>query len=235
MTSDHHPQAAADLDDMLVTSRSAAEYRAMFALTDTDLAGSVLDCCAGGASFAAETGDRVIAVDPMYALEDHVLAARVRAAIRDGDAIIAAHADRFEWTWYGGIEQRRVLRHAAGERFIADLTAHPDRYVPGALPELPFVTGSFDLVLCSHLLFTWSDRFDEDFHRRALAELVRVARREVRIYPLVVQATGEPVEYLDRLCEELRAAGHDVRLRQIAYRFQRGAQEMLRIRPATAD
>jgi hypothetical protein len=53
---------------VLITSRSAAEYRAMFDLTPEDLTGSVLDCCAGGSSFAAETGGRVVAVDPAYAL-----------------------------------------------------------------------------------------------------------------------------------------------------------------------
>ncbi|MBO0878007.1 MAG: hypothetical protein J2P19_31920, partial [Pseudonocardia sp.] len=62
---------------MLVTSRSAAEYHAMFDLTPADLAAvSVLDCCAGGSSFAAETagavasgrnGGWVVAVDPAYA------------------------------------------------------------------------------------------------------------------------------------------------------------------------
>ncbi|MBL1077135.1 methyltransferase domain-containing protein [Nocardia sp. 2] len=217
-------------DDMLVTSRSAAEYHAMFDLSPADVAGSVLDCCSGGSSFAAETGTRVTAVDPMYRLGHEELAQRVRTALRDGDSMIAAHAHRFEWGFYGGIEQRRQMRYAAGEQFIADRAAHPDRYVAAALPELPFPDGSFDLVLCSHLLFTWSDRFDEDFHRRALAELVRVARREVRIYPLVVQATGEPVEFLDRLCDELRAAGHEVELHPVPYRFQQGAHYALWIR-----
>ncbi|NNH68744.1 methyltransferase domain-containing protein [Nocardia uniformis] len=214
---------------MLVTSRSATEYRAMFDLSERDMAGRILDCCSGGSSFAAETGDQVLAVDLAYALGPEAVAERVRMAIREGDDMIDAHADQFEWTWYGDIANRRAMRRAASERFIADLTARPDRYIAGALPDLPVATGQFDLVLCSHLLFTWSDRFDEDFHRRALAELIRVARREVRIYPLVLQATGEPVEFLDRLRADLDADGHRTELREVAYRFQRGAHHMLRI------
>ncbi|WP_100501740.1 hypothetical protein [Geodermatophilus chilensis] len=42
-----------DIGDFLVSARSSAEYRAMFALTDADLRGRVLDCPGGGASFTA--------------------------------------------------------------------------------------------------------------------------------------------------------------------------------------
>jgi hypothetical protein len=55
-------------------------------------------------------------------------------------------------------------------------------------PDLPFRDDVFELALCSHLLFTWSDAFDEEWHRQALADLLRVAR-EVRVFPLVVQGT----------------------------------------------
>lgn len=82
---------------MLVTSRSAAEYRAMFDLSREDVAtGTVLDCCAGGSSFVAETEGRVVAVDPAYSLGARDLAARVDAGLRAGDRIIDDHADSFE-------------------------------------------------------------------------------------------------------------------------------------------
>jgi hypothetical protein len=84
-----------------------------------------------------------------------------------------------------------------------------------------------DLALCSHLLFTWADRFDEHRHRAALTELARVARREVRVYPLVVQGTGDPVPFLDGLRADLHAAGLPSTLQPVPYRFQRGADRML--------
>jgi SAM-dependent methyltransferase len=218
---------------VLVTSRSAVEYHAMFGLSTRRVAaGSVLDCCAGGSSFTAETGEGAVAVDPVYALGRRELAARVDEALRDGDRIIDAQPDRFEWSWYGGRDRRAQLRRAASARFLADLRRRPGRYVAAALPNLPLATDSFDLVLCSHLLFTWSDRLDEDWHRRALAELVRVARREVRIFPVVVQGTGLPVAFLGRLRDELSAAGHRSHLRSVPYRFQRGADQMLIIESA---
>lgn len=214
---------------MLVTSRSAAEYRAMFDLAPDDLTGSVLDCCAGGSSFAAETDGRIVAVDPAYAMGTEELAVRVRMALDEGDRMIDRNADRFEWGWYGSPASRADMRRAAAELFLADLKRRPERYVAGALPHLPLSSGSVDLVLCSHLLFTWADQLDEHWHRRALAELVRVARREVRIFPVVVQGTGEPVAFLDALRAELHAQGHPSRLREVPYRFQRGGDKMLQI------
>jgi hypothetical protein len=199
----------------------------MFDLAPDDLTGPVLDCCAGGSSFAAETGGPVIALDPAYALGRSELAARVRAALDDGDRIIERNADRFDWGWYGSPARRADMRRAAAGRFLADLEAHPERYVTGSLPHLPLASGTVDLVLCSHLLFTWADRLDEDWHRRALAELARVARREIRIFPVVVQGTGEPVPYLDALRAELHAQGHRSHLREVPYRFQRGGNQML--------
>ena len=200
----------------------------MFGLAAGDLAGrSVLDCCAGGSSFTAESGARAVAADPAYALGRHELAGRVRAALRDGSRIITAHAGRFDWSWYGSPDHRAGLRTMAGRRFLQDLRERPGRYVAGALPHLPFADASFDLVVCSHLLFTWSDQLDEDWHRRALAELLRVARREVRVFPLVVQGTGEPVPFLASLRAEFTAAGHRSQVRQVPYRFQRGADRML--------
>jgi hypothetical protein len=53
---------------VLITSRSYGEYRAMFGLTADDLAGGVLDVCAGGSSFIAECSARRVpawAVDPV--------------------------------------------------------------------------------------------------------------------------------------------------------------------------
>jgi hypothetical protein len=50
---------------------------------------------------------------------------------------------------------------------------------------LPFAEGEFDLTLVSHLLFAYQDRFDYDFHRDSILEIMRVTRREVRIYPTV--------------------------------------------------
>jgi len=54
-----------------------------------------------------------------------------------------------------------------------------------------------------------------------------VARYEARVYPLVVQGTGQPVAFLDDLRAELRAAGYRSRIQRVPYRFQQNADRML--------
>ena len=46
----------------------------------------------------------------------------------------------------------------------------------------PLADDSFDLALCSHLLFLYTDHLDAAFHIAAVQELLRVAG-EVRIFP----------------------------------------------------
>lgn len=199
----------------------------MFDLSDADLDRSILDCCAGAASFTAELtgrGGSALAVDPAYAQgRDEVLAA-IGTGTTGTAQLIDAHQDRFVWHWYGSPERRDQLRTAAAGRFAGDYVSRPHAYVAGALPNLPFQDGAFDLVLCSHLLFTWSDRFGEDWHRQALRELRRVARREVRVFPLVVQGTGAAVPFLDTLVEEFGAE-----LRTVPFEFQVGANQLLAV------
>jgi hypothetical protein len=211
---------------MLVTSRSYAEYEAMFDLP-ADLPGRILDCCAGGSGFtAAAAGVRAVAADPAYSLSFPELETAVRRGTAQGGGIVTDHPEHFTWEWYGSAERRDAMRAEAAEAFLADRRRRPWCYPAAALPDLPFAAGAFDLVLCSHLLFTWSDRFGEQWHLAALRELIRVGA-EVRVFPLVVQRTGEPVPFLEAVRRELGAAGADSEVRRVPYEFQRGGNRML--------
>lgn len=94
-----------------------------------------------------------------------------------------------------------------------------------ALPQLPFPTHAFDLVLSSHLLFTYANRFSPDFHHQAINELMRVTRIEWRIFPLVVMGS---VRYgLDDLLARLRVDGVHGEVVAVDYEFQAGGNQML--------
>ena len=217
---------------MLVTSRSFDEYVAMFDLDPVVLSGSILDCSAGVAGFTAEAahrGARAVAVDPAYALPRAELAQLGNADLGRGSAIADQYPDRFTFAWYGGPERRLSLRNRALAQFLLDLATQPARYVAGQLPQLPFRDGSFDLAVCSHLLFTWADQLGLDWHRAALLELARVAT-EVRVFPTVMQGPGDPVPFWDRLMTDLAQAGLRSELRQVPYEFQVGADRMLVVR-----
>jgi hypothetical protein len=221
-------------DDVLITSRSFAEYEAFFALSPADLTRGVLDCSAGASGFAAVAnarGGRVIATDPAYRGGTEPLAAEAAASLATAGAIVDHHEDRFTWRWYGSRERRDELRRHALAGFLADLRAHPAGYVAGSLPHLPFADGAFGLALCSHLLFTWSDVLDEAWHERALLELLRVAG-EIRVFPLVVQGTGAAVPFLPALLDRLGGLGHRAEVVDVPYEFQRGGHRMLTVTAA---
>jgi Methyltransferase domain len=216
-----------DVGDYLVSARSFDEYRAMFALAASDLSGPVLDCPGGASSFttgAHQAGAPAIAADPAYARPRDELAALAVAEVKRGSAHTVAAADRYVWGFYGDPGGHERVRRASAEAFSRDLTAHPARYVAASLPRLPFPGGRFDLVLSSHFLFTYADRLDLEFHRAALLELHRVARREVRIFPLLDQG-GRPVPAL--LSGLLATLGIPHRIQRVGYEFQRGGNEML--------
>jgi hypothetical protein len=211
---------------VLVTSRSYAEYEAMFDLKE--LPESVLDSCAGGSSFTAEAvarGADAIAVDPAYELEPAELVDTVRRSLPATAGIVDEHEGSFVWHWYGTPQRKDDYRIEAADRFLQDIEAAPERYVAAGLPELPFPDRRFELVLCSHLLFTWADKYDQDWHAVALRELIRVSNSEVRVFPLVMQGAGEPIPWLPELLASLEGVTWEIR--KVPYEFQAGADEML--------
>lgn len=235
-------QGASGFGDVLVSARSLAEYRAMFALTDADLTGTVLDCPGGAASFTAEArgqGVDVIAVDPTYPPDGtssersralRQLGEHAAAEAERGSAWARDHAADFEWTSFATPADHLAQRLAAAAAFTAHAATEPEHYVCAALPQLPFADGAYDLVLCSHLLFSYADRLDDAFHLAALTELLRVSRGEVRVFPLVVVGGVREHPGLEALLERL---GDDVVVDLRAtdgYGFQRGADRVLVLR-----
>jgi hypothetical protein len=216
---------------VFVSSRSFDEYCAFFDLTPESLPARVLDCAAGASGFTADArarGSHAVATDLAYGDRAELVRA-VEGGFDTGTDMMQAHIERFDWSWYGTPQRRAQLREQARRRFLDDLAIAPQRYLAAALPRLPFHDHAFDLALCSHLIFTWAVDLDEAWHRAALTELLRVAT-EVRVFPLVHQATGAPIEFLGRLVGELRAGGAEAQIRRVPYVFQRGADTMLVLR-----
>ena len=97
--------------------------------------------------------------------------------------------------------------------------------------QLSIEPAQFDLALCSHLLFLYSEQLNADFHIQSIKELCRVAR-EVRVFPLL--ALGATTSrHLDRVIGHLSQHGYGCAIETVAYEFQRGGNEMLRVTPAS--
>ena len=201
---------------------------------------SVLDCPGGPGSLSAllrAEGCEVTAVDPLYGLEPAELERRALVDLDHAMAVLAgSHDIRPDFS----LEDCRQEHLEALREFLADRCAHPDRYVTASLPDLPFADGSFDLVLCGHLLFSYAPLadgglmdgpgLDLGWHRRALAELCRVSRREVRLYPahtIALEAQRHP--YAEALLAE-RPAGWQGRFVPSRYdQGHRGCNEALHL------
>ncbi len=217
-------------DEFAFQGRTAAEYERFFDL-DPGAWSSILDCGAGPGSFAATVGDGsdIVAVDPAYRASASRLRTRSQASIDGLAATFSEISDQFVWRFYDDIDDRIGYLERARERFLADLTGG-GRYVAAALPSLPFRADAFDLALSAHFLFLYAEQLGEQFHRRALAELCRVARSELRVYPLRSLAGREPAA-LDRSLAWLDDAGHAAERREVPFEFYEGANEMLVVTP----
>ncbi|MFE4106363.1 SAM-dependent methyltransferase [Almyronema epifaneia] len=221
------------LEQVVPWGRSLAEYTGMFALGTAELNQKLLDCGGGPASFNAELtqqGGHVVSCDPIYQFTKAEIAQQIRATygvILNG---VRQHLDCYVWREIPSPEALGKVRMTAMKQFLADFETglQANRYQVAALPHLPFANQTFELALCSHLLFTYTQQLSLNFHVSALAELCRVAT-EVRIFPLL-QLSGEPSPHLAAAIAQCQLWGLDTEIVTVPYEFQRGGNQMLRIR-----
>jgi hypothetical protein len=219
-------------DDIKPWGRSFDEYVRMFSLSPDDLKRKILGCGDGPASFNAELtgrGGNITSVDPVYHFSADKIRQRISETYDDVIGQTRKNQDRFIWQEIGSVEELGRIRMSAMTKFLED---YPEglvqkRYVPGELPSLPFGDKEFDLALCSHLLFLYTDNLSLEFHLRSLEELCRVSN-EVRIFPLLDVNTNRSI-YVDRLVDFLRVGMQDVTEVKVPYEFQKGGNKMLRI------
>ena len=222
------------LDQVVPWGRSFDEYQRMFALTQADLDLRILGCGDGPASFNAETtrrGFTVVSVDPVYQWNGAQIQERI-AVTRD--QILEQtrnNAGEFIWDSIRSVEELGQIRMAAMQDFLDDYEAGKaqGRSVEGDLPTLRF-DDPFDLALCSHFLFltpvSWASR--------SIGRPFEKCRgREVRIFPLLARWRRSPL--VDSCVDDLRESGCLVSIEGVPYEFQRGGNEMLRIRSRDAN
>jgi hypothetical protein len=213
--------------------RSFDEYVRMFSLSESDLRGKILGCADGPAGFnakMAELGRCAISCDPLYQFSAAQIQKRIDETYDDIIAQTYSNVERFNWSTITSVDELGRVRRAAMDSFLADYDAgkRDGRYVSAALPDLPFRNGAFTLALCSHFLFLYSPILSLTLHEQAIDAMCTVAD-EVRIFPLLTY-NSEPSPYVEPLVTALRDAGRQVTIEHVTYEFQKGANEMLRVR-----
>jgi hypothetical protein len=220
------------LEEVVPWGRNLAEYRSMFNLSATDLNAKILGCGDGPASFNAEMnelGHSVVSIDPIYQFSAEQIEQRVRATYEPVISQVKQNPDRYIWQNFRDADELGKARLVAMEKFLSDYESGKiaGRYLDRSLPTLEFADDQFDLCLCSHLLFLYSEQLSLDFHLAAIHELLRIAP-EVRIFPLL-KLDCQPSPYLEVVMEELANKGYNAQVKSVAYEFQKGGNQMLSI------
>ena len=178
-------------------------------------------------------GGNIISVDPVYEFNSKQIRQRIDDIFDDMLMQVAANADNLRLDKFGSAEALGKVRLQAMHQFLDDFEKgkKQGRYVNAQLPSLPFSNTQFDLALCSHLLFLYSEQLTLDFHIEAILELCRVVK-EIRIFPLL-DLSHQLSIHLKPVMQTLEEKGYIVSIDTVDYEFQVGANQMLRIRSVT--
>jgi len=144
----------------------------MFALTNQDLEGTILGCGDGPASFNAEgtrRGFTIVSCDPLYRFDGAAIRTQIESTYEQIMEQMRRNMSDCVWTTIPSLDALRHTRLRAIQTFLSDYDRGKAqrRYIDAELPTLPFDTASFDLAVCSHLLFLYSMQLTNDFHRAA--------------------------------------------------------------------
>jgi hypothetical protein len=220
------------LNEVVPWGRTLSEYKLMFALSDADLNKSILGCGDGPASFNAEMtelGHSVVSIDPIYEFSAEQIKQRVLEAYEPVIKQTKQNSNSYIWKNFRDADELGYARLAAMEKFLLDYEAGrtAGRYLPLSLPNLELADNQFGLCVCSHLLFLYSEQLSLDFHIASIHELLRISL-EVRIFPLL-KLDGELSPYIESVIQTFSSHGFDVKVQPVAYEFQKGANQILKI------
>lgn len=219
-----------ELKNVVPWGRSFEEYREIFSLTDVDLSKYILGCGDGPASFNADLssmGGKVVSVDPTYCFSIDQFRGRITEVYDEVMPQMHINKDKYLWKSIPSVEALGKVRLSAMEKFMIDyeIGKSENRYIEGTLPKLDFHDQQFELALCSHYLFLYSEQVSLQTHIESLAELCRVAQ-EVRVYPLIA-LSGDISPHLSDVTSKLNEMGKITSLVDVSYQFQKGANQML--------
>ncbi len=224
------------LEGVVPWGRSLDEYRRIFALSKDDLSRRIIGVGDGPASFNAEMaaqGKPVISVDPLYQFSDTQIRQRIDEVYHDVVDQLWPRLSEYVWNDFADPDDLGRYRMRTMTRFLDDYAdgLAAGRYLVGELPVLDFADGQFDIALCSHFLFLYSDQLTLDFHIASIRELCRIAGN-VRIFPLTA-LNCERSPHVAPVCTQLHAQGYAVEIVSVNYEFQRGSTQMMRITTTT--
>lgn len=220
------------LESVVPWGRNLQKYKEMKLFSEADRDKKILGCGDGPASVNKELtqmGINITSIDPIYQFSNKQIAQRIDETSLVISEQLRLNSDDFVWKNIRDVDELVSLRLHAMEEFLEDCEVgkKQGRYQHQELPKLNFKDNAFDLAWSSHFLFLYSEHFNEEFHKQAIAEMLRVSK-EVRIFPLLtLNNTRSP--HLEMVFEHLNKNGYNYEIIESEYEFQKGAFEMLKI------
>jgi hypothetical protein len=230
---DRRSRPVMKLDKIIPWGRTLAEYKLMFDLSDADLNQQILGCGDGPASFNAEMtelGYSVMSIDPIYQFSAEQIEQRVRDTYETVISQVRENSDLYTWNYFTDPDELGRARLGAMEKFLGDYKTGKvvGRYLDRSLPELNLPEKTFDLGVCSHLLFLYSDRLSLDFHLVSIERLLGVCS-EVRIFP-ILKLDCTPSAYVEAVVQKFSNSRFNVQIQTVDYEFQKGGNQMMKIK-----
>nr|WP_236580042.1 SAM-dependent methyltransferase [Pseudanabaena sp. lw0831] len=218
------------LDSIVPFGRSQKEYELMFALSESDRTKSIIGIGDGPASFNAEmnaAGLTVISIDPIYQFTGAEIKSRFDACVDSIIEQVRNTPNNWIWSYHKSPEDLRTNREKAISLFLEDYDRGKiaGRYLNAELPKLDFQDKQFQLALCSHFLFLYSEHLSFEFHLDSIRELARIAE-EVRIFPLLTLAQARS-PYIDEISSTLAKEGISSEIIQVPYELQKGGNQAI--------
>ena len=147
----------------------------MFSLSGDDFGKKILGCADGPASFNAELNAKdgdVTSVDPIYQFSPDQIRSRIDEIYPQIMEQVSENKDDYIWESISSVEELGKIRMEAMEVFLNDYEKHKEsgRYIDASLPMMPFENGEFDLALCSHYLFLYSEHVNLEKHIKYMNE-----------------------------------------------------------------
>jgi len=222
-----------NLENVVPWGRNLNEYKKMFLLSEADLKLKILGCADGPSSFnyeASRCGIDVTSIDPVYKFTKEQIRQRIVETSNIVRKQLELNHKDFIWNEFKNVDTLVELRLDAMSKFLDDYEVGQSegRYKHALLPNLPYKKESFDLVLSSHFLFLYSENFDFEFHLESILKMCEVAKKEVRIFP-IVDLNNKKSKHLSSILEELRLRDYECKVIKTKYEFQKEGDEMLQI------
>ena len=221
---------AYNLHSVVPWGRSFEEYCHFFSLTEADLNKKILSVADGPCSFNAEMtrmGKSCISIDPIYQFSKEDIENRIHETAHTIGKEVRENQELFLWHYYKSLDGLINTRHSSMRIFLEDFNEglKQGRYIIGEMPPLNFPDKSFDIVLCSHFLFTYSHKLDLNFHIESIKEMMRVGQ-EVRIFPVLAHDSSKSI-HIDDVVSYFNTKISLAYFEKVNYEFQVGGDQML--------